>query len=267
MNFIKNLIPTGGRCAPAKSGDFLVRATLRCSRLALPGMNTLKNVVTVLVITLVAGCSFHSAQWESAKALWATKASATQQGNETFWWDMKYEGETYRLFPVAWNGKSVLMDARRWIIVLQNNEITMIRDLFKNQQISFVDPNRGRGRAFLPYADFAADTSIQSRGEHSKPIKEISISIRPIYVDAHDNKMSIFCKSAQFDSQALRLATRCSFGTQEADFRMAEFDRSGNIITVGVNIPSKGIWTIYRSDDLVDLIGVKRYLEVRMDDV
>ena len=95
--------------------------------------------MTVLILILVAGCSFHSAQWESAKALWAMRAPATQPGQETYWWDMEHEGQTYRLFPVAWNGKTVLTDAKRWMIVLQNSEITMIRDFQKNQQITFED--------------------------------------------------------------------------------------------------------------------------------
>ena len=93
--------------------------------------------MTLLILMPVAGCSFHSAQWESAKALWAMIAPATQPGHETYWWDMEHEGQTYKLFPVAWNGKTVLTDAKRWMIVLQNSEITMIRDFAKNQQITF----------------------------------------------------------------------------------------------------------------------------------
>ena len=47
-----------------------------------------------------------------------------------------------------WYGKTVLTDAERWMIVLQNSEITMIRDFQKNQQITFedsVDPVVGAG--------------------------------------------------------------------------------------------------------------------------
>ena len=95
--------------------------------------------MTLLILMLVAGCSFHSAQWESAKALWAMRAPATQPGQETYWWDMEHEGQTYRLFPVAWNGRTVLTDSRRWMIVLQNSEITMIRDFQRSQQITFED--------------------------------------------------------------------------------------------------------------------------------
>ena len=51
--------------------------------------------------------------------------------SRAYWWDMEHEGESYRLFPVAWDGKTVLTDARRWMIVLQNSEITIIRDFQK----------------------------------------------------------------------------------------------------------------------------------------
>ena len=93
--------------------------------------------MTVLILMPVAGCSFHSAQWESAKTLWAMRAPATQPGQETYWWDMEHEGQTYRLFPVAWNGKTVLTDAKHWMIVLQNSEITMIRD-FRKKSANYI---------------------------------------------------------------------------------------------------------------------------------
>ena len=133
VSFFKNPIPFCASRAAAKKRNFF------CVGLRPTLIDSFKAVMTLLILMPVAGCSFHSAQWESAKALLAMIAPATQSGHETYWWDMEHEGQTYRLFPVASNGKTVLTDARRWMIVLQGSEITLIRDFAENQQITFED--------------------------------------------------------------------------------------------------------------------------------
>ena len=80
-------------------------------------------------------------------------------------------------------------------------------------------------------------------------------------------RTTIFCLPPSFDSQLLRLITRCTSGEQETDFRMAEFDQSGNILSLRLNLLSNKTWAIYRSDDLVDAFEVKRYVEGDVDEI
>ena len=71
----------------------------------------LKKCIDHVSLITVAGCSFHSAQWEAVKAFWAVRVSETQPGQESYWWDMAHEGESID-FSVAWEGKTVSqMDA------------------------------------------------------------------------------------------------------------------------------------------------------------
>ena len=261
VNCFKNPMEIIARHAAAKKRDFLCHVGL-CQTL----ISSLKAVVTLLILMSVAGCSFHSAQWESAKALWAMRAPATQPGQETYWWDMEHGGATYRLFPVAWHGKTVLTDAKRWMIVLQNSEITMIRDLRKNQQITFehsVDTIIGTGKTggssdsswrYLDSSDLGAWT-------------EVSIVERSKGNPMDIAKTSIFCAPQRFDSQSLRLITRCFLGKQETDMRVAEFDQSGNILSLRLNLLTNKTWAIYRSDDLVDAFEVKDYLDGDVEDI
>ena len=51
------------------------------------------------------------------------------------------------------------------------------------------------------------------------------------------------------------------------DLRMAEFDQSGNITGFWLNLLSNKIWAIYRTDDLVDALEVKRYLDGDVDEI
>lgn len=260
VNCFKNPVPISASRADAKKRNFFpveLRQTLT---------NSLKAVMTLLILMLVAGCSFHSAQWESAKALWAMRAPATQPGQETYWWDMEHGGETFRLFPVAWHGKTVLTDAKRWMIVLQNSKITMIRDLQKNQQITFehsIDTVIGTGETggnsdsswrYLDSSDSGAWT-------------EVSIVERSNGNPMDIAKTSTFCAPPRFDSQSLRLITRCFLGEQETDMRVAEFDQSGNISGLRLDLFSNKTWAIYRSDDLVDAFEVKDYLDGDVDEI
>ena len=48
---------------------------------------------------------------------------------------------------------------------------------------------------------------------------------------------------------------------------MAEFDQSGNIVGLRLNLLSNKTWVIYRSDDLVDAFEVKRYLDGDVDEI
>ena len=48
---------------------------------------------------------------------------------------------------------------------------------------------------------------------------------------------------------------------------MAELDQSGNIKLVRLNLFSNKTWSIYRSDDLVDAVEVRRYLDGDLDEI
>ena len=261
MNRFKNPVPTSARRAAARSGDFFFRSGLR-----LPAINSLNNLMTVLILLPVTGCSFQSAQWESAKALWAMSAPATQPENETFWWDMEHGEESYRLFPVAWGSKTVLTDASRWMIVTQNSRITMIRDFQKNQQILLEESTDAA--IVSSEMDGGADSSRRPLGSSYSGVRtEVSIVESPIGKTMESAKTKKSCSPPRFDSQSLRLITKCFLGEQETDLRMAEFDRSGNISGLRLNLLPDKTWEIYRSDDLVDAFEVKRYLERDVDEI
>ena len=49
--------------------------------------------------------------------------------------------------------------------------------------------------------------------------------------------------------------------------RVAEFDQSGNILSLRLNLLTNKTWAIYRSDDLVDAFEVKDYLDGDVDDI
>ena len=261
MNCFKNRYQLGEHRATAKSGDFSFPSGLRS-----PAMNSLRNVMTLLILMPFAGCSFHSAQWESAKALWTMGATATQSENETYWWEMEHEGESYRLFPVAWDGKTVLTDASRWLIVLQNSEITMIRDFQKNLQITLEDSGDAMSvvgdKIRQPSSDIGHPDFSYSGVWTGVSIVESSIRNSKEMVSE-----AIFCLPTRFDSQSLRLITRCSSGGQETDLRMAELDQSGNIVRLRLNLFSNKIWSIYRSNDLVDTVEIRRYLDGDVDEI
>ena len=254
-------MPIGGFRAAAINGDLSL-----CAGLRLHVMNRLKNMVTLLILITVAGCSFHSAQWESAKALWAMRATATQQENETYWWDMEHEEISYRLFPVAWDGKTVLTDASRWMVVLHNGEIMMIRDFKKNQQITFEDSVG----AIIEADEMSGNSGSSGHYPNSSypgASTEVLIIKSSISNPTEVAKITILCLPSRLDSQSMRLITRCTSGEQQTDFRMAEFDQSGNILSLRLNLLSNKTWAIYRSDDLVDAFEIKRYLDGDVDEI
>ena len=266
MNCLNNPILVNVRSASASKNELYRRAGLRCAELCLHLINRLTSVMLLLALIPVSGCSFHSAQWESAKALWAMRAPATQPGHQTYWWNMEHEGQTYRLFPIAWNGRTVLTDSRRWMIVLQNSEITMIRDFQKSQQISLEDSVDGviesgemgggsDSSMGYPYTNYPGTKN------------EVSVVESALGKPMEIAKTSMFCLPSRFDSQSLRSITRCSSGEREIDLRMAAFDQSGNISVLKLSLLSNKTWAIYRSEDLVDAIAVKRYLDGDVDEI
>ena len=259
VNCFKNPVPISASRAAAKKLDLLCRVGLRQ-----PLIDSLKALVRVLILILVAGCSFHSAQWESVKALWAMQTPALQPGNGTYWWDMEHGGEIYRLFPVAWDGKTVLTDGNRWMIVVQNSEITMVRDFQNNRQFTLedlVDPVVGAG-------EIGGDADRSKRYADSGYLgARIGVVIGPIGKPTESVETKTFCLPSRFDSQSLRLITRCFLGEQETDLRVAEFDQSGNILSLRLNLITNKTWAIYRSDDLVDAFEVKDYLDGDVDDI
>ena len=89
----------------------------------------------------------------------------------------------------------------------------------------------------------------------------------PIGKTIESAKSKTSCSPSRFDSQSLRLITRCFLGEKETDLQMADFDRSGNILRLRLNLPPNKSWAIYRSDDLVDAFGVKRYLDGDVNEI
>ena len=225
-------------------------------------MNCAQKVVALFILSILAGCSFHSSQWESAKALWALRDSETLTDKETYWWDMSYEGETYRLFPVSWNDKFVLTDANRWMVVLRTSDIVVIRDLLEDQQTLFEYPVEPiEGDLLTMVSDDSSGTSFAPHEENSGHLVGISIIEGPPGQSAMSEKTVVSCDSPQFTSKTLSLVRTCTYGEEKIALSMVRFDHSGNIIGLDLRTPSENRWFIRRSQELVGVRDVKRYLE------
>ena len=175
---------------------------------------------------------------------------------------MSYEGETYRLFPVSWRDKIVLTDASRWMVVLRNSDIVMIRDSLEGQQTSFEYPGKVRKEeliAMVPDGD--SSLSFKSYGEDSKRALGISIVEGAIGQSQLGKKSTVFCYPPQLNRQSLRSVRACTFG----ELSVASFDHSGSIIGVELNTPSDNRWSIRRSQDPVGARDIKHYLEGVVD--
>ena len=48
---------------------------------------------------------------------------------------------------------------------------------------------------------------------------------------------------------------------------MADYDQSGNILKLQVSIPSADTWAIHRSNDVADVLAVKRYLDGDVNEI
>jgi hypothetical protein len=224
-------------------------------------MNRVPKIVALLGFLILAGCSFHSAQWESAKALWSLWDSNRLTDKETYWWDMSYEGKTYRLFPVLWKDKIVLTDANRWMVVLRITDILMIRDSLENQQTSFEYSAESREEE-LPamVSDDGPAPSLAPHEEGFGHTVAISIVEAPTGQFAISEKTVVSCDSPKFNRQTLGLVRMCSYGEEKTALSMVRFDHSGNINGLDVRTPSGNRWSVRRTQDLVGARDVKRYL-------
>jgi len=97
------------------------------------------RVVTLVATALIASCTFQSRQLDFVTSTWQDRFSKTNAGTseEVFWWDFNYASNTYRLFPVNWKGSTALTDGKRWIVVLQENRIQLVRDLVARRDLTF----------------------------------------------------------------------------------------------------------------------------------
>ena len=221
-----------------------------------------RNMMVALSLITVVGCSFHSAQWEGVKALWIKNTSGNQPTRETYWWSMTHEGESYRLFPVAWNDRTVLTDGNRWVITLKNSDILMIRDLLESHQVLFEDSvSLLDSQVCETSGRDSPCPGRQLNSEFSDYLTEVSIVEGPIGKSLEVAKTSILCRPPRYYPQAMRRVTRCAFGAQEETFKAEVFDHFGNVDGLRVSTPSNKTWAIYRSNDLVDASEIKRYLE------
>ena len=227
--------------------------------------NWTQKTVAALSLTLLVGCSFHSSQWESAKTLLAMWPSKTRAVGGTYWWDMVIEGQTYRLFPVAWKDKVVLTDVSRWMVVLQNGEIMMVRDSQKQRQILF-DHSVKLGEVERDViASGYAGLSLESGNEAPEGMSITTISEGPTSKWASAEKTSILCAPPRFNAQTLQLVRACAFG--ETNFNLGEvgFDHSGDIIKLKVKTLSGEAFVIRRSKDVVDVPAIERRLQGAFD--
>ena len=225
-----------------------------------------QKIVALLKLLTLAGCSFHSSQWESAKALRALQGPKALTEREVRWWDMSHEGGTYRLFPVAWNDRIVLTDASRWMVVMRNSDILMVRDSLKDEQtlLAYLVNSRDEDLSAMVQDD-GSKSSFKSYGANSERAMEISIVEGPIGQRTSNKKSVISCYPPEFNAQSLRLVRTCAIGEKKAALSEVSFDHSGNISEIKLSTPSNNYWSIRRSQDLVGVREVKLYLEGLID--
>ena len=220
------------------------------------------KLVTAASLTMIVGCSFHSAQLEGVKALWSMKFSGETSSSEIYWWDMEYKGESHRLFPIVWRNNTVLTDASRWMIVVRNSDILMIRDAVLNTQIEFEyldDTSVGELHGLS--LDEPRSPSSVGGGYAGTPVGAIAIKERVMGQSGEEAVDLLACHPPRFLRDELRLVRACVSGEQTIDLSVTAFDRAGAVRSVAVRNPLDKDWLIRRSDEVVNAFDIRRYVE------
>ena len=219
------------------------------------------TLLLILTLSFVSACSFHSSQWEGTKAIWAVAFPEQLKKETTYWWDMQYLGTSHRLFPLDWQGQSVLTDGRRWIMVLKDGEFRLLRDLELGQDLRVAligEESFGlSGEEALPESGLAYNYL-----EDSRILEKILISLGPIGSDRHTEAWQLDCLSTRFRPSLRGFEKVCFDNNVRVPFSISRLDESGSVNRVDVMIGSARKVTLIRSTAVADLHAIRSFLSV-----
>lgn len=218
------------------------------------------TLVLISTLSFVSACSFHSSQWEGAKAIWDL-AFPEQLEERAYWWDMQYLGNSHRLFPLDWQGQSVLTDGRRWIMVLKDGEFRMLRDLELGQDLRVAEIGEESfglsGEEALPESRL---TDIYL--EDSRILEKLSITLSPAGSDQHTEAWQFDCLPTGFHLALRRFEKVCFVNNEKAQFSMSRLDESGSLTHLDVMIGTVRNVKLIRSSAIADLSSIRSFLSV-----
>jgi hypothetical protein len=199
------------------------------------------RVVTLVATALIASCTFQSRQLDFVTSTWQDRFSKANAGTseEVFWWDFNYADNTYRLFPVNWKGSTALTDGKRWIVVLQEDRIQLVRDLVARRDLAF---------SFTAY----------TRRSNSK---ERDVSMSSSATGQKSDSTELKCGVPAFDFKQLRRVTNCI--DEEGDlveFNVVKLDRNREPLKIIQGLDDRNWIELSRSGTRVNEQELRRFL-------
>ena len=223
-------------------------------------ISVLLRLIIVSVFAALSGCSFHSTQWEGAKRLWAAKFSEAEQGKTSYWWRLEHADEFYTLFPVDWQGDSILTDGRRWIFVIRGGNVEVVRDLqlgtelqirYRNENYGHLIPDRGEFDIIGAHANWnLQDELVSSVAVEQKDIGSAQLQRFEV----------LKCRPLVFEVEHERWVRWCAIGAQLSEFSELEFDKDANVKSLKLSIEWLGRLKIIRTDERVTEKALEQYL-------
>ena len=224
------------------------------------------RVVPLVATALIASCTFQSRQLDFVTSTWQDRFSKANAGTseEVFWWDFNYADNTYRLFPLIWKGSTALTDGKRWIVVLQENRIQLVRDLVARRDLAFSFTAYTK-RSNLEESDVSTDdfwVDDQQSGDLNENLRyrqivRMSSSAMGQKSDATELK----CGVPAFDSKQLRRVTNCI--DEEGDlveFAVVKLDRNREPLKIIQGLDERNWIELSRSGARVNEQELRRFL-------
>ena len=227
------------------------------------------RVIGIAACIFVSSCSFQSRQLDFLRSTWQDRFSKTsaETSEEVFWWDFIYADTSYRLFPLNLKGSTALTDGKRWIVVLRESKIELIRDLVARRDVKF---------SFMAYAQqFQPGEWTESRdgcrvvdqqsgdcNTNREFVESVRISSlatgRKSYVKGKEMK----CGVSTFDTKQLRQVTLCM--DEEGDpveFNVVEMDEKGVPAKIIQRLNERGRVVLSRSGTRVNEQELREFLK------
>ena len=210
-------------------------------------------------LSLVSGCSFHSGQWEGAKALWGTAFSRSPESQSIYWWDLYYRGEIYRLFPLEWDGQSVLTDGHRWILVLDRAEFRLLRDLKALEDLRVVVTKEPQ---FWEIDEDFLEGSPRIRAEidEGEPLEKHVVTLGPTRGGQLTEHWLLICGRARLQVNAKELEKSCIENGTRNLYSVTKLDQVGSVVRLDVMIGKSSELTLLRSTPISDIRSIEDFL-------
>ena len=230
---------------------------------------TARGLFIVNGCMLVASCSFQSTQLNALSGLWQKHLYGPEGIAEEsfFWWDFKYAGTTYQLFPLDWKGKTALTDGRRWIVVLNGSSVKLVRDLIARRDVNFsfsrqlVGSDANDKSATREGWQVNEQQQGGSLDDSNRFQKIVEISSAAIGKKSFSSIERMYCDDPRFDFQQFRRVILCAKDDSEEmiEFSLVEMDQRGETTKI---MQAGGGYSIelFRSNEPVSLERLKQFL-------